>query len=322
MKKMTRIVCLLSSLVAAAGLVGCMTSKPEVRVDSDMSRLTKSAAQLFERGQVESAARQYSRALGLARAEDNSLEIAISAYDLGACLIALERYETAQVFLGEARGEFERAGKPVADVMILQAKAARLLGQTDAAASIAAEILPSLKSGANDSYRMQVLLLEAHIACDRKDTIAAKASLTNLQQLEKKISDPVVKADVAGVMARIQQLDNDPAKAAEESDKQAELYKQAKKYRDMAFSLGRAGQFYLDAGILLPAGDRFYRSARSLYAQGDDVAALKMLEQSLNAAQKAQDQDAYLRDTRLFEEIKRAVQSNVGTNAVTEAKKP
>ena len=56
--------------------------------------------------------------------------------------------------------------------------------------------------------------------------------------------------------------------------------------------------------------DRFYRSARSLYAQGDELAALKMVEAALASGEKAGDQDSLLRTKALFEEIKKQVEDS------------
>jgi hypothetical protein len=54
--------------------------------------------------------------------------------------------------------------------------------------------------------------------------------------------------------------------------------------------------------------DRFYRSARSLHAQGDELAALKMIEAGLSAGEKAGDQDSLTRTKALFDEIKKQVE--------------
>ena len=116
------------------------------------------------------------------------------------------------------------------------------------------------------------------------------------RKMLKSNDDPILKADAAGVAGRIALLENDPARAAQEYDRQADYFKRARKYREMALSLGSAGQAYLDANILLPAVDRFYRSARSLYAQGDELAALKMVEAALAAGEKAGDQDSLAAD--------------------------
>jgi tetratricopeptide (TPR) repeat protein len=192
-------------------------------------------------------------------------------------------------------------------ILLLDAKAARLQGHADEALALADKVLASLKEGEGGTYPLQVSLLRTQIACDRGDVAMSKAEFAKAQKELQGTDDPILKADASGVAGRIALLENDPARAAQEYDRQADAYKRAGKYRDMALSLGAAGQAYLDANILLPSADRFYRSARSLFAQGDELAALKMVEAALGAGEKSGDQDSLMRTKALFDEIKKKV---------------
>ena len=138
----------------------------------------------------------------------------------------------------------------------------------------------------------------------------SKAEFAKVQKELENTGDPILKADAAGIAGRIALLEKDPARAAQEYDRQADLCKRAGKFRDMALSLGAAGQAYLDANSLVPSVDRFYRSARSLYAQGDELAALKMVEAALTSGEKAGDQDSVMRTKALFDEIKKKVEDD------------
>jgi tetratricopeptide (TPR) repeat protein len=286
---------------------GCSTPPKPNPEKTELSRVTTTARKAYEQGSPSQAARLYVRALKMARVQDDPVEIGNSAYNLAACLIAIEKYDDARSLLREAKREFERAKRQVTMILLLDAKAARLQGNADEALALAGQVLASLKDGEGGTYPLQVALLKTQIACDRGDAAMSKVEFTKAQKELQGTDDPILKADASGVAGRIALLDNDPARAAQEYDRQADYYKRAGKYHEMALSLGTAGQAYLDANILLPSVDRFYRSARSLYAQGDELAALKMIEAALAAGEKAGDQDSLMRTKALFDEIKKQV---------------
>ena len=287
---------------------GCSTPPPPSPEKTELSRVTTAARTAFEMGSASQAARLYVRALKMARVQDDPVEIGNNAYNLAACLIAIEKYDDARSMLREAKREFERAKRPVSMIILLDAKAARLQGNGNDALSLADQVLASLKQGDGGTYPLQVALLRTQIACDRGDAAMAKAEFAKAQKELQGNDDPILRADASGVAGRIALLENDPARAAQEYDRQADSYKRAGKYRDMALSLGSAGQAYLDANILVPSVDRFYRSARSLHAQGDELAALKMVEAAIASGEKAGDQESLMRTKALFEEIKEQVE--------------
>lgn len=293
--------------LAVLVLSACSTPPKPDPEQVELSRMTTTARTAYEQGSASQAARLYLRALKMARVQDDPVEIGNNAYNLAACLIVLEKYDDARSLLREAKREFERAKRPVTMILFLDAKAARLQGNAEQAVALADQVLASLKEGEGGTYPLQVALLKTQISCDRGDIPMAKVEYGKAQKELQTTDDPILKADAAGVAGRIALLENDPARAAQEYDRQADACKRARKYRDMATSLGAAGQAYLDANILLPAADRFYRSARSLYAQGDELAALKMIEAAVAAGEKAGDQDSLMRTKALFDEIKKQV---------------
>ncbi len=298
----------IGSVLAAVFFSGCSTPPPPDPGKTELSRVTATARAAFEQGSASQAARLYIRALKMARVQDDPVEIGNNAYNLAACLIAIEKYDDARSLLREAKREFERAKRPVTMILLLDAKAARLQGNADEALALTDQVLASLKDGDGGTYPLQVALLRTQIACDRGGAAVSKAEFAKAQKGLQGTDDPILMADAAGIAGRIALLENDPARAAQEYDRQADYYKRAGKYRDMALSLGSAGQAYLDANILLPSADRFYRSARSLHAQGDELAALKMVEAALAAGEKAGDQDSLTRTKALFDEIKKQVE--------------
>ncbi len=297
-------------LVMCLLAAGCASPTPqESATDPELARVATTARLAFDGGSAEQAARLYARSLAMARAVDDSLEIGNNAYNLAACLIAIDRYGDAREYLSEARREFERAHRDPAPVILLDAKAARLQGKADEALALADQVLATTKGETSDSYKVQVALLKAEVACDRSDAAAAKTAMAVADKTMASVSDPALSAVAANVAARINLVENDPGKAAMQYDRETEFYRQARKYHDMALAMGRAGRAYLDAGILTPAEDRLYRAARTLFGQGDELGALKLIEPALNAADKAGDKDAALRATALFKEIKESVES-------------
>jgi tetratricopeptide (TPR) repeat protein len=297
------------SVLAALLFTGCSTPPPPPSPEQEeLSRVTTTARMAYEQGSASQAARLYVRALAMARVQDDPVEIGNNAYNLAACLIAIEKYDDARSLLREAKREFERAKRPVTMILLLDAKAARLQGNAEEALALADQVLASLKPDDRGTYPLQVALLRTQIACDRGDVAVSKAEFAKAGKALSDTRDPVLKADASGIAGRIALLENDPARAAREYDQQADYYKSAGRYRDMALSLGSAGQAYLDANTLVPSADRFYRSARSLYAQGDELAALKMVEAALAAGEKAGDQDSLMRTKALFDEIKKQVE--------------
>ena len=298
----------LASLLIAAFSAGCSTPPPPSPEMTELSRVTTAARAAFEKGSASQAARLYARSLNMARVQDDPVEIGNNAYNLAACLIDIGEYGSARSFLREAKREYERLKRPVTMVLLLDAKAARLQGNADEAIALADQVLASLKPGDGGTYPLQVALLRTQIACDRNDIPLSKAEFAKAQKELQATEDLTLKAEAAGVAGRIALLENDPARAAQEYDRQADCYRRAGKYRDMALSLGAAGQAYLNSNILVPSVDRFYRSARSLYAQGDELAALKMVEAALASGEQAGDQESLVRTRALFEEIKKEVE--------------
>jgi tetratricopeptide (TPR) repeat protein len=301
-------------------VAGCSTPPPPSPEKTELSRVTTTARMAYEQGSASQAARLYVRALKMARVQDDPVEIGNNAYNLAACLIALEKYDDARNLLREAKREFERAKRPISAIVLLDAKAARLQGRADEALALADQVLVFLKEGDGGAYPLQVSLFKTQVACDRGNVAVAKLELAKAQKELKTHDDPILKADAAGAAGRIALLEGNPSRAAQEYDRQAEYFKRAKKYREMALSLGLAGQTYQDASIILSAVDRFYRSARSLYAQGDELAALKMVEAALASGEKTGDQDSLARTKAFFDEIKKQVEDSKPKSS--EAAKP
>jgi tetratricopeptide (TPR) repeat protein len=287
---------------------GCASPKPARQTDPDLERYAGAAQVSFRHGAFQQAETLYRRALGCARAADDPLEIGNNAFNLAACLVALGRDEESRPLLREARAELERAGEDAAEAILLEATAARKTGQAEEAASLVAEARARLKPGKERSLWIQAALLDAQLACDRGDPAQAGRLLDAVARDVKREDDPLLHGRLAGLRARIAGLEVQAAVAAARLDEEADWYRRAGgRQREIADVLRRAGRAWLEAGQPGQAADRFYRAARSLYAQGEALEALKCIEPALSAAQQAQVPDQFRQITVLFEEIGRKV---------------
>jgi tetratricopeptide (TPR) repeat protein len=287
-------------------LSSCSTPSPARKSDVELSRLALSARRTFEQGQVEGAARLYRKTLDRARAADNSAEIATNAYNLAVCLAALGKYGEARPYLEEAATELIRRGADTTDVQLLEAKTAYLGGDPERAKTIAEKAL-GRGDALNPAARVQFTILLARISLDRNDPAGAKSGLALATAEMAGISDPLLEAETAGLAGAVLSAESSFAAAGGEFDRQAAFCQTGEKYREMAAALGKAGGAYLAAGKNREAADRFFRSARSYFAQGETIRSLKMIEAALATLDKETDAETFGRIAALFDEIKKSV---------------
>ena len=309
MKKQTRRLSLafcLGGLVFYLMLAGCVKPAPviAVEIDSDYSRSMTAGRLAFDRGLIEQAARFYQQALIRARAIDSAPQIGDAAYNLAACRIHLNQLEKARDLLDEAKTEISSIDGNIADIQLVEAKVARLQGKSEEALMLADQVLSSPESYPTDNLRLQVYLLRGQIACDQDDAALALQELQKAKYIARQVSDLPLQADISELAGRIHQIKNEPVKAAKEFDSETRLLQQAKRYPKMAHALQNAAEAYLSAGDYSLAADRFFRAARSTFAQGQNSAALKLGHLAFSAADKAEDHSAKIRVQALLDEIK------------------
>lgn len=297
--------CLLGFISGILG-AGCASPPPSRPRDPDLDRFAGAARVSFDHGAFEQAVNLYRRALERARAADDPLEIGNNAFNLAVGLIASGRAEEARPLLREARVELERAGQDVSEALLVEAAAARDAGQAEEAAALLEEVQARLKKSGDRSLSVQTALLRAQLACDRGKPAEAGAILKAVTADLRRERDPVLKARFAGVQARVARMVGQPLAAARLLDEEADGYKRAGgRIRELAEALKRAGQAWLEAGHPREASDRFYRAARSLFAQGQIVEALKLIDPALAAAEKALAKDLFQRTMALLDEIQK-----------------
>jgi len=277
-----------SRIALAAGLLllaGCASSRPARPVDPELSGLSQSGRAAFERGDYKLAARFYGMARHRARVIDDPAEIGTVTYNLAAVRLELGETERAAELLREARRAFSRGpGVPV-DLPILQARVALLRGRPAEAEEIIAEGTAGGEKDLEPAVRLQFQLLRARMALAGGDMETARTILEELRDPVGEMENNLLQADYASLSGELLFLEGDYAAAARRFDREAALLFAAARYRGMTRARERAGRTYFLAEDFCPAGDRFYRAARSRAARGESAAALELLQAALEAAE-------------------------------------
>lgn len=278
--------------------------------DVEFAQLMSGGRVAYDRGLIEQAAGLYQQALQRARLMDVAAAIGDAAYNLAACRIRLGQLDPAHALLAEAKAEIASIHGNIADVQLVQAKLARLQGSPDAALMFADQVLSGPGSNPSDGHRLEVYLLRGEIACDRKDANLAARELQTAATYADRAADTTLLAGLSRLAGRIHLLKKEPIMAAQAFDREASLLRHAEQYAQMMHALKHAAEAYLLAGNDGLAADRFFRTARSLFAQGELAAAGRLAQRSLAAAEKAGDQPAMARATALLAEIKTRTDSD------------
>ena len=289
-------------LISAAA---CSSTDPGPPPDPELATMTASARKAYSRGRFEGAARFYSRALERAREMDAAERIGTAAYNLAVCRYLLKEYDEVEPLLEESKAAYEEGGAVPADLILLEARLALQLGDLDRARSLA-DVGAALE---DETDRIGFLILRGRIALTGGDDSTAREYLQQARDSADDEAPPLLVADLAGLEGGIREAEEDFTGAGRAYDRQAEAFRAAGRYRQMALALGSAGEAYGRAADHRRAADRFFRSARSLFAGGDAVGALKMLEPALDEAGASDDEYLRKRTVELFEEIKEGVEA-------------
>lgn len=291
-------------LALAFFLTACSSGRPTRQVDPELYRNAKSARTAFAQGEYKLAVRLYRRALNRARAMDNAIEIGNNAYNLAASLMELGDYDQSRKLLEESRSSFKRAGKVPEGVFILEIKNA--LGRESL--EEAQELLEAAVSRNSvvlvPEMLIQYKLLAAEIALKLGDLTLVQRELESTRDDLGQVKDSVLEGDFKRVEGELLFLQDKFADAGIAFDRWADFMRKGEQYNTMSVALGKAGAAYQKAENYCASLDRYFRSARSLYAQEDQVAALKMIEAALEVAPECEDESSREQIRNLFLEIK------------------
>jgi tetratricopeptide (TPR) repeat protein len=297
-------------------LGGCafFAPMPGPAVDPELGTATAAARVAYAHGQIPIAMQLYGRALDRARAMDDPGAIGNAEYNLAICLTATRNYPAARGMLDDAEHDLLRANADAAEVLLVQAKVARLEGKAQESALLATRVL-SRRPPATSAIRLQAHLLRGLLAVDGSNTVEAEKAFREAQNLAAQVKDAQSQARVSELSGRVSALKNEPLQAALAFDREASLLRDARIFVDVPAALERAGHAYENAGRQQAAADRLLRAARTLYGQGDRPESLKVASAARVAAMAAED-GAVLRSIERFaEEIRSSRSSDVGNRA-------
>ncbi len=313
MKRLDRrfhVVAMASAVILSFSAVGCRTTAPAAeQTDPEIARAANMARLAFDRGSIAQAERLYERALRLARAQDDARECGTLAYNLAVCRAEQGRWDAALSALESARADYERVNRRVDEIALLTADIARQQKRYDEAAAL----LDGLLSGKDGKLapmpvecRALAWLIRAQIAVDQGDPAKARDYVKQTRKVaggERNMSSEL-QARFAQAEAQIAQAEGCWGESAVAYEREVEVWRKARQFRRMALAMGRAGDAYKAAGAAGPALERYYLAARSLAAQGDDLAALKRIESAMDLAEQRPDSQEAKLLALLFEEIK------------------
>ena len=300
-----RIFILYVIVVFFLGIPGCSTpgNKEVVSKDSEWQRLMLAGHESFKRSRFDKAAHYYQKALFQARITDNSSAIGVAAYNLAACYVRLGYYDSAKNLLKEAREEISKFQGNVTEVILVEAKVARLQEHFDESWSLTDQLLTYLSSYPSNELQLQVYLLRGHIACDQGQIVLADSEFEKSRNYSRNVSNPLLLAGYSELAGRIYLRKNRPEMAAKEFDRETGFLKEAEQYREMVLSLENAAEAYKNSGDHSLAADRFIRAARSAFAQGEKEYALELGKKSLSAANAADNEPAFSSAQRFLAEV-------------------
>jgi tetratricopeptide (TPR) repeat protein len=303
---------LILAVLAIFGAVecgGCQSSSPSTTAHKDIeqSQLASAASAAFERGRIEEAENLYRRQLTLALASDDPTSISDAEYNIALCLMRRGRAAEAAPLLTDAETEIRRAGESATDIVLLRAVAARSQNRHVEAITLARQVLST--RGTTPAQRVQAHVIAGLSQFSLGVQTSAEVELSKAKQDAPKVADAGILAGVAELSGRIAEGSGHPDAAAGDYDEQAQLLNQAGLYRDMSDALQHAGAAFRSAGISPAAADRFYRSARSLAAQGDPAAATSIARLAVESAANTGDAALIARITALVNELAATTQA-------------
>lgn len=286
------------SLLVVLLAAGCASPKAAQFTDADWVSHSTTGRGAYERGDVRRAADAYGRAAQRARALDDADALAVSAVNRATCLLADGQAGNALAGIDEALADARVSPSRRAELTVAAARAEEALGKPDEAI-VRAEA--ALKQSPSATLRAQALLAKGGAELAKNDPAAATQALADgMSAKEWKRLPESLRAEQAGLRARIAVAVKKPAEAMALQDEAAQRWKKAGRLPEMARALAEAGRQAQAADGLAGACDRFYRSARSLWAQGLQPAAVRILEEGVACAEQLGDEAVGEKMANLF----------------------
>ena len=286
------------ALLAVVLAAGCASPKAAQFTDADWVSHSTTGRGAYERGDYARAAEAYGRAERRARALDDADALAVAAVNRATCLLAAGQAAEAKAGIDEALADARVAQARRAELQVAGARAEVALGRSDEAI---ARIDEALKLEPSPALQAQALLAKSGAELAKKDPAAAtKALADGMSAKEWNQLPQSLRAEQAALRAAIAVAEKKPAEAMALQDEAATLWKKAGRLPEMARALAEAGRQAQAADDLAGACDRFYRAARSLWAQGLQPDAVRVLEEGVKAAERLDDEAVAKKMAALF----------------------
>jgi hypothetical protein len=296
---------------------GCSSSPPPAPpVDADFDLRSSAARDAFNQGSYDTAADLYRQALSRAQAMDRAAQISQASYNLAICLDEMAHFAEAADLLKEAEREAARAGEPVGEIVLIEARVARSMHDSSAAA-LAARAIADAQAHPNLPLLVQSRVLAGQIALDGGDIAAARQDLSAATAAAG--PTPLgsgVRGGMLGLAASIDLAAKDFPKAAAQFDAQADLLQSGHRYNQMRDALARSALAWSQANQPATAADRYFRAARAALGQEDFRAAASLDNSALEQAAKANAADLQSRAQLLQSDIKSAAAAATTAPAV------
>ncbi len=288
--------------VALLLAAGCAAPRPAQFTDADWVSHSTAGRGAYARGDYRRGAEAYARAEARAKALDDADALAVAAASRAVCLLADGKAAEARAGVDEALADARVSADRRAELQVAGARAALALGQPEAALAQAGE---ALKLAPPPGLRAQAVLAQSAAKLAQGEPAAAEKTLsTGLAEKEWSRLPKSLRAEQAVQCARIAAAENRPAEAAALQDGAAALWREAGRLPEMAQALAEAGRQAKASGDLAGACDRLYRAARSLWAQGLQPEAVRVLEEGVACAEELKDEAAGKRMAELFAAFK------------------
>ena len=251
--------------------------------DQQWFRSMETGRDAFDQGYYLLASHLFQQALERGRQMDRAGQIADAAFNLAAARIELGSFAAADRSLQEAKSESHRQGGPVSELLLLEAKLARLQTETMRSRAITNRLLQQLPEN-DHNLRPQALLLSGMLACEAVDGFLAEQELAKAVALLGNAQHPALAATQSELQGCIKLLQGSQLEAAGDFDHESSYLQQARHYRQMVNALQRAGTAYVAAGENHLGADRLFRAARSAFSQKRLKTAQLLLDKAESAA--------------------------------------
>jgi hypothetical protein len=274
------------AMLAALVLAGCGGGSKSAEEgpprDVKLEQANSAGTQALSMELPSVAVRQYKLALKRAYERDDAEAIGDTAYNLALAQMQTGDSKAALATVRETRAELERRHAPApSELILVQAAATYRLGDAVGADQAAQEVLD--RPVGNPEAAARAWYIKGIVAAERGERAVLAQAIAALPAAKLSASD----GDRDELLGRQAVLDGHLVEAQATFERSAGTRQQLLDYRGMARALALAGDAALKAGRSSEAAVLFLRAGRSDLLQGDEPAALALLQKAESAASES-----------------------------------